>query len=575
MTHEEKLQTLLKKLYKTQSPTEIKRLSSQMLQTLGQRSGDKDNSGRNKRWDAGSSVLITYADTIIEEGVPGLVSLRKVLDEEVKELSSIVHVLPFLKSTSDGGFAVSSYEHLDTRYGNWDDLAMLGKNRKVMSDLVLNHISAAHPWVRQFLENKEPGKSCVLQGSPGTCWNNVVRPRSSALFTQLSGESGPRKVWTTFGPDQVDLNWKNSNVLIGFTELLRKLCDNGVRWLRLDAVGFIWKEPNTNCIHLPEAHLIVEILKLMLDFCFEDGVIVTETNVPQKENLSYLRSGKEAHLAYNFPLPPLLLEATISGRADLLNAWLLQWPTLPKDTGLLNFTSCHDGVGLRPLEGLMPDKRLLQLLINCELRGGLISHRRISQEKDIPYEINISWWSAMADGGIDPSYQQRDRFLMTQFLIMALPGIPAFYLPSLLASPNDLGRFRRSGQRRDLNRPQFKYSSIKRILSDPDSEPSEVLKILRFGIITRSTLSAFDPDSPMMLLSESRSDLVIIQRGLGKNKIFAIHNLTNSRLSLDLRFLTNSPSTSVWKDYISDTSIPLGKLQLVLNPYAYHWLGES
>ena len=136
--------------------------------------------------------------------------------------------------------------------------------------------------------------------------------------------------------------------------------------------------------------------------------------------MSYLRIGQGAHLAYNFPLPPLLLEATISGRADLLNLWLSRWPDLPQRTGLLNFSACHDGVGLRPLEGLMPEKRLLQLLIACEQRGGLISHRRLSNGDDAPYEINISWWSAMADGGIDPSYHQLQRFLLTQLLVMML-----------------------------------------------------------------------------------------------------------------------------------------------------------
>ena len=191
---------------------------------------------------------------------------------------------------------------------------------------------------------------------------------------------------------------------------------------RLDAVGFVWKEPNTTCIHRPEAHRLVEILRVLLQDRFADGVVVTETNVPEQENLSYLRSGREAHLAYNFPLPPLLLEATVSGRADLLNAWLSRWPSLPDRTGLLNFTACHDGVGLRPLEGLMPDRRLLQLLIGCEQRGGLISHRRLSTGDDVPYEINISWWSAMADGGIDPSHYQLERFLLTQLLVMVRRG---------------------------------------------------------------------------------------------------------------------------------------------------------
>ncbi|GIS14264.1 MAG: hypothetical protein CM15mP116_08470 [Synechococcus sp.] len=95
-------------------------------------------------------------------------------------------------------------------------------------------------------------------------------------------------------------------------------------------------------------------------------------------------SGREAHLAYNFPVAALLLEAAISGRADLLNGWLNRWPALPEATGLFNFTACHDGVGLRALEGLMSDERRLQLLIACEQRGGLISHRRLTNGEEAP-----------------------------------------------------------------------------------------------------------------------------------------------------------------------------------------------
>ena len=202
-------------------------------------------------------------------------------------------------------------------------------------------------------------------------------------------------VWS----DQVDVNWRHPEVLLGFVRLLKQKLSHGVRWIRLDAVGFVWKEPHTDCIHRPEAHQLVEVLRhLMSHACGDGGVVVTETNVPEQENLSYLRSGREAHLAYNFPLPPLLLEAAISGSADLLNSWLARWPDLPKSTSLLNFTACHDGVGLRPLEGLMPQQRLLNLLIDCEQRGGLVSHRRLASGEEVPYEINISWWSAMADG---------------------------------------------------------------------------------------------------------------------------------------------------------------------------------
>ena len=123
-----------------------------------------------------------------------------------------------------------------------------------------------------------------------------------------------------------------------------------------------------------------------------------------KRRTSYLQRSRGSS-GLQLPVTAAVAWATVSGRADLLNTWLNGWPDLPEQTGLLNFTACHDGVGLRPLEGLMSDQRLL-LLIGCEQRGGLVSHRRRSDGEDV-HEINISWWSAMADGGIDPAYLQR------------------------------------------------------------------------------------------------------------------------------------------------------------------------
>ena len=567
---DETLRTLLGDLYLIDSSGDGQELSSQLLQILSESSGDGDTAEPTERWDGRDVVLITYADTIGDEGVPGLQALKSFVNRHLQPFAAVIHVLPFLESTSDGGFAVASHTKLEQRFGDWSDLAALAQGRRLMADLVLNHVSASHPWVQQFMRDEQPGRSCVLEAAPDPCWADVVRPRSSNLFTQLRGAKGSRQVWTTFGPDQVDLNWRSVEVLLGFARLMQRMARHGVRWIRLDAVGFVWKEPHTSCIHLPQAHQLVRVLRLLLDQVGPDGVVVTETNVPEQENLSYLRSGDEAHLAYNFPLPPLLLEASVSGRADLLNAWLGRWPDLPPQTGLLNFTACHDGVGLRPLEGLMPQKRLLQLLIGCEQRGGLVSHRMLSSGEEVPYEINISWWSAMADGGIDPTYLQKERFLLTQLLILALPGVPAFYLPALLAAPNDLTRFRRTGHRRDLNRPQFTAQALERRLADPDSDVSALLPVLRRALAERVVHPALHPDAPMTVLSTDRSDCVILRRSRGGETLVAVHNVTSARLSFRLRGLggdLNQP----WADCLSGHVFePLQSHSL--EPYAVHWL---
>ncbi len=572
-----KLYKLLETIYSDNTTEEINCISIQLLQILdnfSEKSAYEEISNK-ERWDESYSVLITYADSIYKNGEATLITLRDLLSNYFGSLSKVVHILPFLKSTSDGGFAVSSYETLEEKFGNWDDLKSISKNHHLMADLVLNHVSSSHPWVQEFIKSQEPGISNVFSPEQNLDWSNVVRPRSSSLFSQINTEDGPKQVWTTFGPDQIDLNWQNPKMSLEFLNLIITYLSNGIKWFRLDAVGFIWKESGTTCLHLPKAHSIVKILRVLLNNLFDDGVLITETNVPQKENLSYLITEDEAHMAYNFPLPPLLLEAIITSRADILNSWIFDWPNLPDDTTLFNFTASHDGVGLRALEGLMNEQRIKDLLINCEKRGGLVSHRRLSNGDDKPYELNISWWSAMEDSGRDSNRYQFERFILTQLLVMALKGVPAFYLPALLASENDIKSFSMTGQRRDLNREKFKSDNLLSVLNNPESNANKNLKYLRNAMDVRSNLKQFHPSSEMKCLSKGRSDIVVIKRGKGPKSIFAIHNMTNNKINYQLN--DNDLPQKIDKDFnMQDflTSTKYNWKNISLDPFQVIWLGS-
>ena len=531
-----KIDKLLKTIYSNNTTEEINFISNQLLQILDKFSekSSYEEISNKERWDESYSVLITYADSVYKNGESTLITLRDLLSKHFGSLSKVVHILPFLKSTSDGGFAVSSYECLEEKFGNWDDLKNISRKHILMADLVLNHVSSSHPWVQQFIKSQEPGMSNVFSPEQNLDWTNVVRPRSSSLFSQVKTKYGSKQVWTTFGPDQIDLNWHNPKMTLYFLILITTYLSHGIKWFRLDAVGFIWKESGTTCLHLPKAHSIVKILRIFLNNLLSDGLLITETNVPQKENLSYLVPEDEAHMAYNFPLPPILLEAIISSKADILNSWIFNWPDLPENTTLFNFTASHDGVGLRALEGLMNEQRIKDLLINCEKRGGLVSHRRLSNGEDKPYELNISWWSAMEDSGIDSNRYQYERFLLTQLLVLALKGVPAFYLPALLASENDIKSFSLTGQRRDLNREKFDYENLSSILDNPESNANKNLEYLKNAMNVRSNLKQFHPASQMECLSYGRSDIVVIKRGKGLESVYTIHNITDYKINYQL-----------------------------------------
>ena len=572
-----KLYKLLETIYSNNTTEEINFLSNQLLQILDNFSekSSYEEISKKERWNESHSILITYADSIYKNGEPTLITLRDLLSNHFGSLSRVVHILPFLKSTSDGGFAVSSYDSLEEKFGDWNDIKSISKNHVLMADLVLNHVSSSHQWVQQFIKSQEPGISYVFSPEQNLDWSNVVRPRSSSLFSQINTENGPKQVWTTFGPDQIDLNWQNPKMVLEFLNLIISYVSSGIRWLRLDAVGFIWKESGTTCLHLPKAHSLVKILRILLNNLLDDGVLITETNVPQKENLSYLVPEDEAHMAYNFPLPPLLLEAIITSRADILNSWISDWPKLPDDTTLFNFTASHDGVGLRALEGLMNEQRIKGLLINCEKRGGLVSHRRLSNGDDKPYELNISWWSAMEDSSRDSNRFQFERFILSQLLVMALKGVPAFYLPALLASENDIKSFSMTGQRRDLNREKFKSDNLVSVLNNPESNANKNIKYLRNAMDVRSELEQFHPCSEMECLSKGRSDIVVIKRGKGTKSVFAIHNMTENKINYQLNdydlpeIIDNDFNM---KDFLASTKY--NWKNIILDPFQVIWLGS-
>ena len=569
------LRLSLREIYPDHSEQEINSVWSQLLQIL-----DPFRVNQNTKeleiesvWDSSSVVLITYPDSIYRKDESTLKTLTEFVKNRLSGLSSVIHVLPFLPSTSDGGFAVSNHEKIEDVFGNWNDLKNLSSKHKIMADLVLNHVSSSHPWVQQFIKSEDPGKSYIVAPSETDIWEKVIRPRNSSLFTNVNTNQGFRNVWTTFGPDQIDVDWRNPHIFLEFLKLLVRYISNGVEWIRLDAIAFVWKEPYTTCLHLDPVHSIVKLLNKCLKVIKPSAVLITETNVPEKENLSYLIDGNEANLAYNFTLPPLLLEAIYTGKTDLLNDWLSNWNELPKDTSLLNFTSSHDGIGLRALEGIMDDNRVHNLLVESEKRGGLVSHRRLSNGEDQPYELNISWWSAMSNEGPDNTVFQFERFLLSQLFTLSIKGVPAFYLPAVLASPNDLDSFRKTGQRRDLNREKFEANKLLLALKNFDSPASKNISYLHKVIKVRSRLSAFHPEAYMKCISTGLPNCIFIQRGLDEHRVFVICNLSDKYLSipilnkLDLFSLTSNKRLI---DNITGSFINVDKLKL--EPYQVVWI---
>ncbi|MBN1985992.1 MAG: sugar phosphorylase, partial [Prolixibacteraceae bacterium] len=519
-----------------------------------------------EKWNEKDIVLITYGDSIKKEGEVPLQTLKIFLDENLKEQLSVVHILPFFPYSSDDGFSVIDFRKVNPELGTWDDIKQLTENFELMADLVINHASAKSRWFQNFLKQKGKGKDFFITENPETDFSQVVRPRSTPLLTAFKTANGTKHVWTTFSADQVDLNFSNPDLLIEMVDILLGYLSKGARIIRLDAIAFLWKKPGTTCLHLPETHEIVKLLREVAEFINPSVVILTETNVPNRENLSYLGNNDEAHMVYQFSLPPLLLHALHTGNSTYLNQWAESLPELNNETTFFNFTASHDGIGVRPLEGLLPENEKNELVENMQKFGGLVNYKSNHDGTTSPYELNITYFDALKGTKHGTDNFQVERFLASQIAMMSFRGVPAFYIHSLTATPNYTEGVAQTRQNRSINRRKWKMEELQKILNGSSSTPQKkVFESLQKLISIRKKQKAFHPNSKQEILNLGNSLLGLVRISENKNyTIVVVVNLTSEK-----QLFTLPPE---FKNYTFDLIQNQQINQTVVNPYQCVWL---
>ena len=526
----------------------------------------------NKLWSQRDALLITYGDSIIDGVYKPLDLLRDFLLEHMKGVVNGVHILPFFPFTSDDGFAVTDYRKVNPSLGNWEDITRIGGSFHLMSDLVLNHVSSQGIWFNAYRRGEAPYDRFFREASPQDDLSAVVRPRTTPLLQAVETSSGTRSVWCTFSHDQIDLDFSNPEVLLEMIRIIRLHVDKGVRVIRLDAVAFLWKEPGTTCIHLPQTHAIVQLLRLLADFASETIILLTETNVPKKENLSYFGKRNEAHSIYNFPLPPLILHAMMSGSAQHLCEWQRAMPPAPLGCAYVNFTASHDGIGMRPAEGLLNDAEIARMIETVRAAGGLVSMRALPGGGESVYELNTSFFSAMARTFKGEDGHHIARFLCSQTIVMSLEGIPAFYIHSMLATPNDHEAVERRGMNRAINRHRWDYPALRKQLADPGSDQARVLSALSQRLKLRVRQPAFHPNATQFTLNMDDRVFAIWRQSLDRaQSIFALHNVSGDTIGIPKSTL-NLIDEEDWVDLISDERITPQQNILTLEPYQCRWI---
>ncbi len=492
-----------------------------------------NNRGGDRPWNEQDVVLITYADQIRSSGQSPLATLGEWLSEtSLDGLFSVVHLLPFYPYSSDDGFSVIDYLQVDPEVGDWDDIARLGEQVDWMFDFVLNHLSRKSDWFQKYLAGESPFDRFFIEADPSSDLSEVVRPRSSPLLTGVETNRGPRHVWSTFSDDQIDLNYAEPEVLLRMLRVLLSYASQGARILRLDAVAFLWKEKGTNCMHLPQTHEVVKLMRDVVTAVFPGTLILTETNVPHEENVRYFGEGDEAHLVYQFSLPPLLLDAFVHGDAVYLRQWLEKLAPPPPGCTFLNFTASHDGIGVRPLEGLVPQKRFEGVIDAVRARGALVNTRRNAAGDQVPYELNITYVDALSPKATEEASCKEihaRRFLASQAMMLAMPGIPAVYFHSLVGTRNDYQGAEASGIHRRIHRHKYQREELEKHLAEKESLASMIYEGYQRLLLLRKDHPAFHPDAPFRLIDGAPKECLVFERVSldGKERICVLVNFGN------------------------------------------------
>ncbi|WP_455546795.1 alpha-amylase family glycosyl hydrolase [Dryocola clanedunensis] len=521
---------------------------------------------RKKGWDENDVVLITYADQFHRGDEKTLGVLRDFYNRHLHEQFSHIHLLPFYPWSSDDGFSVIDYHAVESAAGDWQEIKRLNQSAKLMFDFVCNHISAKSKWFRGYLENKPEYQNFFISVDPSTDLSAVTRPRALPLLSPFTLADGTQQhIWTTFSDDQVDLNFANPQVLLAMVDVLIHYLQEGADYVRLDAVGYMWKTIGTNCIHLEKTHLLVKLFRAVADEIAPGTVLITETNVPHKDNISYLGNGyDEAQMVYQFPLPPLVLHAIHTGSAKVLSTWAASLSADTRgNTTWFNFLASHDGIGLNPLRGILPEDEILALVADLQQEGALVNWKNNPDGTRSPYEINVTYMDALNRRNNNDE-ERLARFILAHAILLVFPGVPAIYIQSVLGSRNDYAGVEVLGYNRAINRQKYDLPDIEEQLQDENSLRHKVCQKLLQLISVRKNQAAFHPDSHFTAQSHA-DNILIVQRGAKDgSSILALFNLSNKAQPYPL-------ADKNYRDLLTGEVIN-GSQNYEMQPYQVLWL---
>ena len=565
-----KIRSKLDNIYKISlSKKDIDKFEDEIIQII--KNFNKKNPKKKKNISEKTSLIICYGDSIYSNKRSSISLFKIFFQKKLKNYFNTIHFLPFYPSSSDSGFSVKDHYKIENKLGNWSDIKKISKSNDIMADMVINHSSARGLWFRNFLKNKKPGKNYFLTIDSKFDTSKVIRPRDHKLLKKINIFNKKEYLWRTFSADQLDLNFKNPSVLLRFIKIMINLINHGVTVFRLDAIAYLWKESGTKCINLKQTHEIIKLLRTICSYLNVETIIVTETNLPEKENLTYFGKNDEANWIYNFSLPPLLIHAFLFENSSYLNQWSKKLPITKNGNSYLNFISSHDGIGIRPTEGIFNKKVLNNFLKRLKKNGSKFSYRKVKNKSKKVYEANITVFDALKK----TDYDSKGKFLLERYvsahsIMISLEGIPAIYFNSLFGKSNDEAKYIITGNNRDVNRYKWNYKNISKKLSNKNSKQSIFFQKISNLLSIRRKQKAFHPNASRHNINLGSKIFSFKRISINKKQtVICITNLSSKIQKANLNKIYHN-----WTNLIG-SKIEIKNKLLILKPFETIWLSNK
>ncbi len=568
--NQKKISSILRNIYKPSlKEKDIYHLKDQIIQII--KKFNQNNSKKKLDISEKTTLVICYGDNINSNQKSSIQVFQNFFKKNLKKYFNAIHFLPFYPSSSDSGFAVKDHYKIEKRIGNWSDIKKISKNNHVMADIVINHSSARGLWFKNFLKKKRPGKDYFLTVNSKFNTSKVVRPRDHKLLKKIDIFRKSDYLWRTFSADQIDLDFKNPSVLLRFIKIMVHLVSNGVTIFRLDAIAYLWKKNGTNCINLKQTHEIVKLLRLISNLLNVETIIITETNLPEKENLSYFGKNDEANWIYNFSLPPLLIHAFLFENSSYLNKWSKKLPNAKFQNSYLNFIASHDGIGMRPTEGILNERSLNNFLKRLKKNGSKFSYRKVQNKSRKVYEANITVFDALKKSNTDPNGKFfLERYISAHAIMISFEGIPAIYFNSLFGKSNDEAKYVITGNNRDVNRYKWSYENITKKLKDKNSKQSIFYQNLVKLLEIKRKQKAFHPNAKRLNINLGSKIFCYERISLDKKQTI----ICISNLSTKLQYIKINKNLIKYRDLLGRKIFFTFDKKIKLDPCQTIWLSN-